>query len=295
MYNSQFHRLISARQLGKTRITVSRIGLGTVKFGRTQGLKYPRPFSLPTDRDVQRLLSLARSGGINLLDTAPAYGASEERIGNLLPGPREDWIIVTKCGEEFFDGKSIFDFSPGYLRSSLLRSLTRLRTNYVDVLLVHSNGNDKAIIDKLGVFDTLANLKKEGLVKAIGISAKTAVGAREAMKWSDVLMLSLNPLKQDMIEVIQEAQRRGVGVLTKHTLNSGRLDHLNVPKPLEACLDLALRTCAVDTALVGTSSPTHLTEILDTAISITDSPEAVADRQNSNVEAAVSAPRATSL
>ena len=187
-------------RLGATAMKVSRIGLGTVKFGRNLGLRYPHPFSLPSDGEIRDLLGLARKLGINLLDTAAAYGRSEERIGDLLPAPRGDWIIVTKCGEEFADGKSTFNFSPHHIRHSLMRSLKRLKTDYVDVLLVHSNGNDEEIIRKFAVFDTLIELKKKGLVRAIGFSSKTPSGAEEAMKHSDVLMVTLNPLMPDMSE-----------------------------------------------------------------------------------------------
>ena len=72
------------RRLGRTGIEVGVLGLGTVKFGRDQGLKYPRGFTIPDDRAVRALLDLARDLGINLLDTAPAYGDSEARLGRLL-------------------------------------------------------------------------------------------------------------------------------------------------------------------------------------------------------------------
>ena len=72
------------RSLGATGLRVSPLGLGTVKFGRNRGVKYPRTFELPTDRAILNLLETAWESGINLLDTAPAYGASEERLGRLL-------------------------------------------------------------------------------------------------------------------------------------------------------------------------------------------------------------------
>ncbi len=83
------------RDLGGTGIRVSSLGLGTVKFGRNEQVKYPRAFQLPDDRQIRALLELAIDLGINLLDTAPAYGSSMERLGKLLPGPRERWVIVS--------------------------------------------------------------------------------------------------------------------------------------------------------------------------------------------------------
>ena len=77
------------RPLGRSGIETSLLGLGTVKFGRTRGLKYPEPFSLPSDAEARRLLDTARDLGVNFVDTAPAYGASEERLGELLAEQRE--------------------------------------------------------------------------------------------------------------------------------------------------------------------------------------------------------------
>src|SRR5690606_39506858 len=77
------------RPLGNTGLQASPLGLGTVKIGRNQGVKYPSGFDLPDDGQVRDLLALARGLGINLLDTAPAYGTSEERLGPLPQGRRQ--------------------------------------------------------------------------------------------------------------------------------------------------------------------------------------------------------------
>ncbi len=87
------------RPLGRTDIKVSALGLGTVKIGRDEGVKYPQKFTIPDDSAVKNLFSLARELGINLIDTAPAYGNSEERLGQLL-SHRHEWVIVTKTGED---------------------------------------------------------------------------------------------------------------------------------------------------------------------------------------------------
>ena len=61
---------------------------------------------------AKALLDRARALGINLLDTAPAYGTSEARLGKLLAGERADWILCTKVGESFDGRISTHDFSP---------------------------------------------------------------------------------------------------------------------------------------------------------------------------------------
>src|SRR5437016_5443839 len=102
--------MLPRQMLGKTGTEVSIIGLGTVKFGRNQGVKYPKAFDLPTDDDIAKLLEQAKNLGVNLLDTAPAYGTSEVRLGHWLKhfGKRSEWVIVSKFGESFINGVSSF-------------------------------------------------------------------------------------------------------------------------------------------------------------------------------------------
>ena len=104
--------VVKTRRLGQTGFDVSEISLGSVKFGRTAGLKYPNRASVPNDEELNELIYQANDLGINLLDTAPAYGESEQRIGDLLRKEIKNWKISTKVGEEF-DGKSShFNFEP---------------------------------------------------------------------------------------------------------------------------------------------------------------------------------------
>jgi aryl-alcohol dehydrogenase-like predicted oxidoreductase len=70
--------------LGHPKIQASALGLGTVKFGRNEKTKYPQRFDLPSDESIHELLKTASEIGINLLDTAAAYGRSEERIGEIM-------------------------------------------------------------------------------------------------------------------------------------------------------------------------------------------------------------------
>lgn len=139
-------------------------------------MKYPNGFTIPDDAQASALLRQARELGINLIDTAPAYGVSEQRLGPLLRGQRDEWVIVSKTGEEFEQGQSRFDFSAAHTRLSVERSLKRLETDRIDLLLVHSDGNDLAVLRDTGVYDTLAALKREGKILGYGISGKTVEG-----------------------------------------------------------------------------------------------------------------------
>ena len=246
--------------LGNSSIQVSRVGLGTVKLGRNQGVKYPTAFQLPSDEDIQTLLACARELGINLLDTAPAYGSSEERLGKLLHGVRTDWIICTKVGEEFVAGQSQFDFTEEGMRRSVERSLKRLQTDYLDIVLVHSNGEDVKLIEEYGVFAILSELKQAGLIRAFGMSTKTVAGGMLAVDQSDVVMVTYNPVETTERPVIAYANQKNKGVLIKKALASGHVDKIAAQDPVGEAMRFIFAEPGVSSVIVGTLSPEHLRE-----------------------------------
>lgn len=211
------------RPLGHDGPRVSPLGLGTVKLGRDQGVKYPNGFQIPDDDEARMLLKLARDLGINLIDTAPAYGRSEERLGPLLRGQRQDWVIVSKVGEEFSDGQSRHDFSAAHTRFSVERSLKRLETDYIDLVLVHSDGNDLAILNDSEVYPTLAALKREGKIGGFGFSGKTVDGGLKALEQGDCAMVTYNLNERNEKAVIEYASEHGKAILVKKALASGHV------------------------------------------------------------------------
>ena len=250
---------LEKRLLGQTGLQVSCLGLGTVKIGRNQGVKYPGGFELPDDKSVKLLLEKAEELGIDLIDTAPAYGNSEERLGKLLQD-RGRWVICSKVGEEYLNGRSIFDFSASHVRKSVERSLRRLKTDWLDVVLVHSDGNDMAIINDSDCLDELQNLKNRGLISSYGISTKTVEGGLQAAQLTDVVMVTYNPLAQEDGAVIDEATKLGKGVLIKKGLLSGHLDSLaeTAIDPVEQSLKFIFNKRGVGSVIIGTINPRHL-------------------------------------
>lgn len=244
------------RPLGSTGIDVSAIGLGTVKLGRDQGVKYPNGFTIPDDRQALELLAQARDLGINLIDTAPAYGVSEERLGTLLAGNQRDWVICSKVGEEFSDGQSHFDFTPEHTRFSIERSLSRLGVDAIDIVLVHSDGNDMHIIETLGTLQALAELKQRGLIRAFGMSTKTVEGGLAAAAQSDAVMVTYNLAQQEEAEVLDACAAQGKAGLIKKALASGHL--ADIDNPVQASMDLILGHAGSTAAIVGTITPAHL-------------------------------------
>lgn len=245
------------RALGSTGIQVSPLGLGTVKFGRNEQVKYPRPFDLPSDSHVRNLLALAHELGINVLDTAPAYGSAEQRLGQLLPRS-QDWVIVSKVGEHFQDGRSSFDYRAASTRSSVQRTLQRLGRDTLDVVLVHSDGDDRRIIEHEEVLDELAKLKHEGQIRAYGMSTKTVEGGLWVVENCDVVMTTYNLEHTSELPVIEAAARDGKGVLVKKALQSGHADTAAGGGGVENALRFVLEQRGVSSVIIGTIDPQHL-------------------------------------
>jgi len=256
------------RPLGSTGLRVSPLGLGTVKLGRDQGVKYPSGFTIPDDGQARLLLQQARELGINLIDTAPAYGRSEERLGPLLRGQREQWVIVSKVGEEFDDGQSRFDFSAAHTRFSIERSLQRLETDHIDLVLVHSDGNDLHILEHEEVYQTLEALKQEGKIGGFGLSGKTAAGGLKALERGDCAMVTYNLNEQAERPVLDYAAAHGKAILVKKALASGHVCLSPGVDPVRASFELLFSHPGVSSAIVGTINPVHLAHNVATVAAI---------------------------
>jgi aryl-alcohol dehydrogenase-like predicted oxidoreductase len=241
------------RQLGNTGLAVSPIGLGTTKVGRNSDVKYPSPFDLPSDKQVEDLLQAALDLGVNLIDTAPAYGESERRLGAFIARQRHRWVLCTKCGEQYENGRSTYDFSGRSLSRSVEASLLRLKTDYVDILLLHSDGRDLEILTRGDTVETLTRLKAGGKARAIGISAKTAEGITAAAPMLDVIMAPFSQREPSLSEALKKAHDAGLGVLAIKGLFSGHLE-------ASLAIDFVLRQSYIDTLIVGTINPAHLRE-----------------------------------
>ena len=239
------------RHLGKTGIEASVLGLGTVKFGRNTQVKYPRPFELPSDGQIADLLSTAKRLGVNLLDTAPAYGSSEERLGEAITGEREDWLLCTKAGERFDGNRSHYDFSEERILRSVDESLRRLRTDTLDIVLVHADGRSFADIAAAGAMRALRRLQREGVVRAVGFSGKGTVDSEAALPCVDVLMCAVNSRQRQQVPLVERAGQASVGVLVKKPMASGKDDNAEAPA-------LVARLPGVTSVLTGTLSADHL-------------------------------------
>jgi aryl-alcohol dehydrogenase-like predicted oxidoreductase len=243
---------MTRRPLGSTGLTVSALGLGTVKFGRNQKIKYPA-FELPSDEVICQLLDDALGYGINLLDTAPAYGLAEERLGNLLGARRDQFVIVTKTGEEFSGGESTYDFSAEHTRQSVERSLKRLRTGHLDCVLAHCPRGDLESLRDSPVLETLQQLKERGDIRSFGASINSIAGGLFALGLADVVMVTQSASYSSEEPVIRRAAELGKGVLIKKALGSGNLESLSPDEKFRSIFALE----GVSSVIVGTLNREH--------------------------------------
>jgi len=181
-------------QLGQSNLFVHPIGLGTNAVGGHN--LYPN-LDEQAGRDLVRV---ALQQGINFLDTAFIYGPerSEELVGEVWNDTvaREDVVLATKGAHQFVDGNVVMNNSPDFLRQSVEESLKRLQTDYIDLYYIHfpdeSTPKDEAVA-------ALAELKKEGKIRAIGVSNFSLEQLKEANKDGhvDVYQGEYNLFKRD--------------------------------------------------------------------------------------------------
>lgn len=251
-----------------TQLDVSVLGLGTVKLGRDKGVKYPESFTIPDDQTTLALLQQAWELGINLIDTAPAYGNSEQRLGKLLPQLPHDWIICSKAGEQFDaeTGESHFDFSRDAIIKSVERSLQRLNREVIDIVLIHSDGNDVPVIEYYRALETLNELKQQGLIAATGISSKTVEGGLLGLQQSDIVMVTHNLAYQDEQIVIDTANQLNKAIFIKKAFASGHLPVNATKDSVTASLEMIFANPAIASVVIGTINPAHLADNVVKAI-----------------------------
>jgi myo-inositol catabolism protein IolS len=210
------------RLLGKTRLRVSVVGVGTWQFGGEWGKAF-------TQNEVNLLLGRARELGINLIDTAECYGdhLSETLIGRAIRGKRQDWIIATKFGHYF---KGNFErtqhYSVAEVREQLEASLRALKTDYVDLYQFHSGSNEA--FDQPELWEMLQDQVKRGKVRHVGLSVSPNDNIYQVAKASEAgvrtVQVVYNRLDQQPEElVLPSCIAQDLGVLGRVPLASGLL------------------------------------------------------------------------
>jgi aryl-alcohol dehydrogenase-like predicted oxidoreductase len=253
---------LEQRPFAATGKSVSVLGLGTVKFGRNTQVKYPGGggFPLPSDSEIEAILDLCIEKGVTLLDTAPAYGTAEERLGKILGARRDDFFLVTKTGEEFDGEKSQYIFTAAHTQMSVERSLKRLKTDVLDCVLVHASRDDVDVIKNTDVLATLSRLKGEGKIRSFGVSANTIAGGKRAADLCDAVMVSYNRDYTAELEVINYAAAKSCAVLVKKGFASGHA------QDVEGSIRFITETKGVTSLVFGSRSLANISANINTLL-----------------------------
>jgi aryl-alcohol dehydrogenase-like predicted oxidoreductase len=211
------------RDFGKTGITVSEVGFGAWAIG---GNRHGNSYGATDDKTSLAAIDVAIGLGCNFFDTADVYGwgLSEELIGRAVKGKRDAIVIATKGGSDFYQGYGFQTFTPEYIRYALDKSLSRLQTDYIDVYQLHNPPLE--VIESVETYEILQDLKKDGKIRAWGLSVFKASDGLVALNVCkpDCLQVPYNIfMKEPEIELFPKAAELGCAIIAREPLANGFL------------------------------------------------------------------------
>jgi aryl-alcohol dehydrogenase-like predicted oxidoreductase len=205
---------IMTRTLGRTGADVTILSYGAMELrGQPRGPEI-------ADHDAGRLLNAVLDGGINLIDTSPDYGRSEELIGSYIGHRRDEFFLASKCGCPLVLPADVpppypHDYSPGNVRADVEQSLRRLRTDRLDLVQVHMSPS-KATLEENHTVETLKDLQAEGKVRFIGMSGILPnLPEHIAMGVFDVFQIPYSAVQRNHEELVTEAAGAGAGTFIR--------------------------------------------------------------------------------
>ncbi len=195
---------LEKRRLGKTDMRVSVLGFGGAEIG----------FNRTEQERVDRLLNSAIDQGLDAIDTAECYADSEVAIANAVAHRRDEYYLFTKVGH-WPRGGGGEGWSTTSVMETIERSLKRLKTEYVDLVHLHSCGID--VLERGDVIDALEKAREQGKTRYIGYSGDS-LAAKFAVETDrfDTLMTSISFCDQEAIDLtLPLCRERGMGVIVK--------------------------------------------------------------------------------
>jgi len=206
------------RTCGSRGLTLTSLGLGGAALGRG-------PASAEADEAGARTLEAAYRLGIRHVDTSPAYGESERRLGIALRRNRfPDLTISTKVGTH---PSRKFSYAAADLRWSLENSLSVLGRDYVDLALIHDPPSMDPVLARGDGFDALHRMRDEGLCRNVGLGVHSHEFHRRAIDAGavDVILTygDFNIVRRSGAGLMQYAKDHGVGVLLGSPMMHGLL------------------------------------------------------------------------
>lgn len=211
------------RSLGQSGLEVTALGLGGAGFG---GAGFGGAYGAVSDDEAIETVRRAVADGITYIDTSPLYGESERRLGLALHGGlRERVILSTKTGTH---PRWRGDYSASATHRTVENSLRLLGTDYIDLLLVHDPPNLHRALGPGGAVDALEDLKRQGVIRAIGLGVRDHALHQEAIR-SGRIDAVLTYLDYTLLrtsaadDILSPAAAHGVGVINGSPLAMGLL------------------------------------------------------------------------
>jgi aryl-alcohol dehydrogenase-like predicted oxidoreductase len=268
------------RPLGKSALSLSRIGFGCMSLGDNQS-------------DNERLLHAAIDMGINFFDTADLYagGQNEISVGNALKEKRNKLIIATKVGNQLKAGGSgwVWNAKKEYILSAVNHSLQRLQTDYIDLYQLHGGTMDDNIDEAIEAFELL---QQQGKIRYYGISSirPNIIRAYAGRSPISSVMMQYSLLDRRPEEsCLALLEDKNIGVLARGALAGGLL----VDKPAKAYLnftDATVQKAAAAISAVAAGKKTNTITALQFVLQHPAISSAVVGiRKQQQLEAAVQA------
>jgi aryl-alcohol dehydrogenase-like predicted oxidoreductase len=266
--------------LGRTGLEVTKLGFGAMEV-RGPRIWNGRPV---TDDEAETILNAVLDAGINFIDTSNDYGRSEEFIGRFVAHRRGEYVLATKCGCTVVRKDDKTDDTPHvWTRENLFRglheSLSRMKTDYVDVMQLHNPTVEQC--DQGGLVEVLQEMKKQGKVRWIGCSSTDPHLSTYIERGAfDVFQIPYSALERQHEQSIRRAAGAGAGVIVRGGVargepgvglgNQDRWADWEKAKMDELLSDGETRTQfllrftnshpGMSTNIVGTKNPQHLVE-----------------------------------
>ncbi len=261
--------------LGRTGLAVTRLGYGALELRDVEAGR------LSDETNAERVLNAVLDAGINFIDTAPSYGRSEEFLGRYAAYRRAEYFLASKCGRAYRpDPPGGSEWSRAAILDSVVRSLQRLHTDYLDLLQLHGPSVENC--ERYDCITTLKDIQAQGKTRFVGVSAG---GSRleTFIEWNvfDAFQIVYSALEPEHEAAISKAAQRGAGTIIRGgatkgapVRESGRGNEFPVVRrrwqrsgldallrgldPVETMLRYALGHPDAHTFIVGTRNLEHL-------------------------------------
>ncbi|MGK2966643.1 MAG: aldo/keto reductase [Tepidiformaceae bacterium] len=279
---------LPTRQLGRTGFEATTLGFGAMELRGAPG----GPDI--TDAEAARVLNAVLDAGINLIDTSPDYGVSEDHIGKHIPHRRDEYFLASKCGcvpgapqgtDHLHTAENV--------RAGVEASLRRMKTDRLDLVQFHRSLT-RSEYEEQGALQELLRLRDEGKVRFVGVSG-TLPNLDEQVRMGvfDAFQVPYSAIQRDHEDVIHRASEAGAGIIIrggaargtptdwegrryymlpgsqpKDRWEAASLDEIlpDGMSRMEFTLRFTLSNPDLDTTIVGTRNPDHLRDNIEAAI-----------------------------